>query len=73
MCKAVNLLPVGSIFAFRKVRLQVVEGRYCHDCYFLGHKDVNCFAVSIHVVPPCSGFARSDGKNVVFKKVADID
>lgn len=73
MCKVANYLPVGSIFAFRKVRLQIVEGRSCTRCYFFANKDVNCFDVEANVVPPCGGWARSDGKTVYFKKVADID
>lgn len=73
MCKAVNHLPVGSIFAFRKVRLQIVEGRYCTRCYFFDNQDVHCFDETVNVVPPCCGMTRSDGKTVYFKKVADIN
>lgn len=73
MCKEANLLPIGSIFAYRKVRLQVVEGRYCSACYFFANKDAHCYDVSVNVVPPCNGLARRDGKHIIFKKVADIE
>lgn len=73
MCKETNHLPIGSIFAYRKVRLQVVEGIYCSRCYFFANKAVDCFSESLNNVPPCTGMARGDGKTVFFKKVADID
>lgn len=73
MCKAINQLPVGSLFEYRKVRLQVVERFSCSLCFFFSHKAVHCFGETLADVPPCSGMARSDGKNVFLKKVADID
>ena len=55
MCKAINQLPVGSLFEYRKVRLQVVSVFLAHFA-FSSHKEVHCFGETLADVPPCSGY-----------------
>lgn len=69
MCEVKNYLPVDSVFVYHKVQLQVVEGNSCSLCYFFCHKEKHCFDENLNDVPPCSGFVRSDDKDVFFKKV----
>lgn len=59
--------PIGEIFKFYVLKLQVIEGETCEGCFFKSN------------VPPCldcryytgycSGWEREDNKRVIFKLI----
>ena len=64
--------PIGEIFDFEGVKLEVVEkdGRYCEGCYFAGL--VLCRIREIMGnTGYCGSANREDRKMVIFKKVQE--
>lgn len=58
--------PIGEIFEWRGVKLQVVEHEDCEGCYF----DRYDYCLSYrHVTGYCSEYVREDEKNVIFKQI----
>ena len=61
---------IGEVFECNGVRLKVVEGEGCENCYF--HNLVSCkFGEYMDIRGKC-GTIREDGKSVQFVKVEDI-
>lgn len=58
--------PVGEIFEYRKMKLQVVEGETCEGCYFSSEK--YCYE-HIYIAGSCSDYYRDDNKNIIFKQI----
>lgn len=58
--------PIGEIFEYCKLKLQVVENEHCADCYFCGQD--NCFC-NICKTGYCGRSNRDDRKNVIFKRI----
>ena len=57
---------IGEIFQYGSVRLQVVEGAPCKDCYF--SHPFTCLGKK-NKTGRCSCGFRADRKNVIFKKL----
>lgn len=58
--------PVGEIFEYCKLKLQVVEGETCEGCYFrLEELCVN----NGHDTGNCGDIYRTDGKSIIFKQI----
>lgn len=58
--------PIGEIFEYNKVTLQVVIRRGCEGCYFYH------FAICINrrrINGHCSHLQREDRKDVIFKRI----
>ena len=61
---------IGEVFECNGVRLKIVEGEGCENCYF--HNLVSCkFGEYMDIRGKC-GTIREDGKSVQFVKVEDI-
>lgn len=58
--------PIGEIFEYGKVKLQVVENKTCEGCYLDG-KD--CWKSYQDNAGTCYGKHREDNKNVIFKRI----
>ena len=62
--------PIGEIFYFDGVMLEVVENEdnHCEDCYF--YKWIICrFDGIIDITGNCGPTYRKDKSNVIFKEV----
>lgn len=64
--------PVGEIFKFKNVTLEIikVDSIYCGECYF--HKrnlDPECIYKTKPDLGYCSAIDRTDNENVIFKLV----
>lgn len=60
--------PIGEIFEWRGVKLQVVENKTCQGCYFCG--DNNCINFR-HDTGYCGHLVREDNKLVIFKRIIE--
>ena len=63
--------PIGDIFDFDGVRLEVVNEKYfsCEMCYFHEEK-IPCIRQRIiNAVGRCNAFNRKDLEFVIFKKI----
>ena len=58
--------PIGEIFKYGKIKLQVVENEHCADCYFCGRRYCICFREDTGY---CGEYSREDQKNVIFKRI----
>lgn len=58
--------PVGEIFEYCKLKLQVVERISCKGCYF--HDGSRCL-YSIGITGYCDEKRRNDHKGVIFKRI----
>lgn len=56
---------IGEIFDYKGIRLEVVEGESCDECFLRQA----CFDLNVSILGYCGGALRSDGKYVYFKKV----
>lgn len=61
--------PIGEIFEFNGVRLQVVKCFDCDGCYFYENQIDCCDESVIDITSDCSLYARTN--SVIFKEVAD--
>ena len=59
--------PVGEIFEYCKLKLQVIEKLSCEGCYFCG--DEHCLNF-VSDTGYCGESARNDNKNVIFKRIS---
>jgi len=61
--------PIGEIFEFNGVKLQVVKCSDCEGCYF-NENQIDCCDESVmDITSDCSFQARTN--SVIFKEVAD--
>lgn len=58
--------PVGEIFEYCKLKLQVVENETCEGCYFCS--DAGCLNYRSDT-GYCGESVRNDDKNVIFKRI----
>lgn len=58
--------PVGEIFEYCKLKLQVVENETCEGCYFWG--DEGCLNYR-STTGYCGRLLRNDNTNVIFKRI----
>lgn len=58
--------PIGEIFEYRGIKLQVVERRGCEGCYFYHLSD--CM-IKRRINGYCGYLLREDNKNVIFKQI----
>lgn len=58
--------PIGEIFEWRGVKLQVVEHKTCQGCYFCD--DAGCLNYR-HVTGYCGEYLRDYHKSVIFKQI----
>lgn len=58
--------PIGEIFEYRKIKLQVVENNGCEGCYF---EDKNCPINYPTKTGWCGDSTRDDRKSVIFKRI----
>lgn len=58
--------PIGEIFKFCNLKLQVVENNSCDECYFM--VDVGCINY-LSNTGECGESMRNDRKNVIFKRI----
>lgn len=58
--------PVGEIFKYWKVKLQIVENETCEGCFFWANKSCHNF---IKETGYCGYGTREDHKNVIFKRI----
>ena len=61
--------PVGEIFEYCKLKLQVVEDETCEDCYFWSNDD-GCLN-SRKKTGYCGQSMRDDQKIVIFKLIGE--
>ena len=60
--------PIGEIFEYRGIKLQVVENDNCIGCYVYWNDD----CLKYHrEIGSCSGLFRDDQKNVIFKRIIE--
>lgn len=58
--------PIGEIFEYCGIKLQVVENEDCNKCFFLGNK----FCFNNHRRNGhCRSLLRKDNKSVIFKRI----
>lgn len=62
----IKTIPVGRIFEYRKLKLQVVECLTCEGCYF--RHEGKCLNDEVDT-GDCSEHYRTDGKSVIFKQI----
>lgn len=58
--------PIGEIFEYCKLELQVVESENCDGCFFWG--DADCLNYR-RDTGYCGDSMRNDDKNVIFKQI----
>lgn len=58
--------PIGQVFKWRGVRLQVVKYDSCQGCYLDKYDKCRSYR---HDTGYCSKLVRNDGKNVIFKQI----
>lgn len=58
--------PIGEIFEYHKIILQVVENEYCTSCYF--YRNNICTNIS-KKTGHCGDTVRQDRKSVIFKRI----
>ena len=62
---------IGEIFKYKNIKLQVVEAQnttcICKECELFKHP--NSCTKALYITGSCTGYVRTDKKNVVFKKV----
>lgn len=58
--------PIGEVFRYGKLKLQVMENDHCINCYFCGIS--NCYNY-IDDTGYCGESQREDNKNVIFKRI----
>jgi len=61
--------PIGEIFEFNGVKLQVVKCSDCEGCYFYENQIDCCDESVMDITSDCSFQARTN--SVIFKEVAD--
>lgn len=59
-------IPIGEIFEYCGIKLQVMENKSCKGCFFLGNKF--CFNYP-KVNGQCRSLLRKDNKSVIFKRI----
>lgn len=57
---------IGEKFKFKKQTFEVVEGKYCIDCFFY---DKHCYQTQYKPLGLCSSSKRKDKKTVIFKLI----
>ena len=60
--------PIGEIFEYRAIKLQVVEKLSCDGRYFCTNND--CLFARIDT-GYCGEYIREDQKNVIFKRITE--
>lgn len=60
--------PIGEVFKYGKVKLQVVENNVCDECYF---DEGNLFLEDEEDPGYCIAKYRDDRKNIIFKQVIE--
>lgn len=60
--------PIGEIFKWRGVKLQVVRFESCQGCYLDSYDNCRSYR---HVTGYCSKLVRKDQKNIIFKQVIE--
>lgn len=58
--------PIGEIFEWRGVKLQVVENKSCKGCFFDGNE---CWNIDNVDAGLCYAKYRDDRKSVIFKRI----
>lgn len=59
--------PIGEIFEYYKLKLQVIEGETCEGCFFESEGAL-CLNYRGNTGYCCSD-VREDRKNVIFKRI----
>lgn len=60
--------PIGEIYEYNNVTLQVVERRGCEGCYF--YHFANCMNKR-RITGHCGHLLREDRKSVIFKQIIE--
>lgn len=60
--------PIGEIFEYCKIKLQVVEHEGCEGCFFKGEEGCLNFTNTTGV---CGKLMRNDDKYVIFKHIGE--
>lgn len=58
--------PIGEVFRYGKMKLQVVENKSCKGCFFDGNE---CWNIDNDDAGHCYAKYRDDRKNVIFKRI----
>lgn len=58
--------PIGEIFRYYDMKLQVVENLSCDGCYFSKYK--GCY-FSLNDTGYCSIYERDDRRSIIFKRI----
>lgn len=58
--------PIGEVFKYNKLKLQVQEKLSCKGCYF--ENKSGCL-YSVGITGCCSSKDRNDHKDVIFKQI----
>lgn len=61
--------PIGEVFRYYKLKIQVVEGETCNECCF--NSCGWCFGY-IETTGYCRETDRDDQKNVIFKRIDNL-
>lgn len=59
--------PIGEIFDYEDIKLEVVKKFGCEGCYFRGE----CKIEHIEITGPCMISERTDFESVIFEKVEE--
>lgn len=59
--------PIGEIFKFYQLKLQVIESEACEGCFF--ENDEPFCLQCRYYTGYCSSDVREDRKNVIFKRI----
>lgn len=60
--------PIGEIFEYCRLKLQVVENDTCEGCFFCGNGICINFSKKTGY---CGASMREDNKNVIFKRIIE--
>ena len=58
--------PIGEIFEYHKIKLQVVGSNECRNCYFYDISRCNSISKKTGY---CGSSVRDDRINVIFKRI----